>query len=160
MSKTAKKKYLKPKNKKIISDNEIKYESLNNKIDQVRENLIENYIQQKKLMNDLEELLKLNTKRTKSVKPSFDKYSGFDKLQVIPISLKKLLKIEEDSLPRSKITSLMYQYFTDNKMYNIKTKKEIVPNKQIKSIFSMEDNDVINFYNLQTWLKKLYDLNQ
>jgi hypothetical protein len=53
----------------------------------------------------------------------------------------------------------MYQYFTDNKMYNTKTKKEIIPNEKIREIFDMNDDDVINFYNLQTWLKKVYNKN-
>ena len=62
-------------------------------------------------------------------------------------------------MPRSKITVLMYQYFTDNNMYDTTTKKEIIPNKKIKEIFGVKKDDVINFYNLQTWLKKVYDEN-
>lgn len=162
MSKTEGKKYLKSKRKIIFNstsddniNDEIEDELLDNKIDKIRESLVENYIKQKKLMNELNELLKLS--KNKTVKSNSIEYYNFDKLQKIPASLKKLLKINEDSLPRSKITCLMYQYFTDNKMYNTKTKKEIIPNKQIKRIFSMEDGDIIDFYNLQLWLKKLYD---
>nr|AEX62947.1 putative SWIB domain-containing protein [Moumouvirus Monve] len=42
-------------------------------------------------------------------------------------------------------------------MYNTKTKKEIIPNSKIRKIFGMKDDDVMNFYNLQTWLKKVYN---
>lgn len=112
-------------------------------------------------MNDLKELMLLHKKEIKLSTKSGNrsnsgKYTDFNKPELIPLPLKKLLKIEENMLPRSKITKLMYQYFTDNKMYNKKTKKEIIPNKKIKEIFGMIEDDVINFYNLQTWLKKVY----
>ncbi|XWV26524.1 SWIB/MDM2 domain-containing protein [Tupanvirus soda lake] len=142
-------------------DNENDFEK---KIEDIREALKENYAQQKKLMNDLKELMTIHKKELKLSAKSGNrsnsgKHTGFNKPEPVPPSLKNLLKIEEDMLPRSKITRLMYQYFTDNKMYNRKTKKEIIPNKKIKEIFGMNDSDVINFYNLQTWLKKVYNEN-
>lgn len=135
-----------------------------NKMDEIREALRENYAQQKKLMNDMKELMILHKKEIKMSaktgnRSNSGKHTGFNKPEPVPASLKKLLKIKEEMLPRSKITRLMYQYFTDNKMYNSKTKKEIIPNEKIKEIFDMDDNDVINFYNLQTWLKKVYNKN-
>jgi hypothetical protein len=41
-------------------------------------------------------------------------------------------------------------------MYDIETKREIIPNDKIKTIFGLKTGDVINFYNLQSWLKKVY----
>lgn len=134
------------------------------KIEDIRQALKDNYAQQKNLMNDLRELLTLHKKEIKLVSKSGNrsnsgKNSGFNKPEPVPLPLKKLLKIKDDMLPRSKVTGLMYQYFTDNKMYNTKTKKEIIPNSKIKQIFGMSNDDVINFYNLQTWLKKVYSEN-
>lgn len=139
-------------------------EDFEEKLEKIRTQLKENYLQQKKLMGDLKELLNIHKKDIKlsaknGNRTNCGKNSGFNKPEPVPISLKKLLKIEEDMLPRSKVTSLMYDYFTNNKMYNTKTKKEIVPNSKIKEIFGMNDGDVINFYNLQTWLKKVYNDN-
>lgn len=45
-------------------------------------------------------------------------------------------------------------------MYHANTKKEIIPNKKIKEIFDMKNDDTITFYNLQTWLKKVYNKDQ
>lgn len=134
------------------------------KIDEIKQELKDNYIQQKKLMNDLKELMSSHKKEIKLTTKSKNginsgKQSGFNKPEPIPVPLKKLLKIKEEVMPRSKITVLMYQYFTDNNMYDTTTKKEIIPNKKIKEIFGVKKNDVINFYNLQTWLKKVYDEN-
>ncbi len=139
-------------------------ENFDEKAEAIIEKLRENYLEQKKLINDFRELKATHKKEIKSIsrsntRSSTGKLTGFNKPEPIPASLRSLLKIKEDMLPRSKITNLIYQYFTDNKMYNTKTKKEIIPDSHIKKIFGMKDGDVINFYNLQTWLKKVYDEN-
>lgn len=149
------------KDKKVNKKAE-KNENFEDKLEKIRTELKENYVQQKKLMNELKELLNIHKKDIKLVskngnRTNSGKISGFNKPETVPAPLKKLLKINEDMLPRSKVTALMYQYFTDNKMYNSKTKKEIIPNSKIKEIFGMKDGDVITFYNLQTWLKRVYN---
>jgi len=146
------------KKRAITQNTEAEFEK---KIDNIREALKENYLQQKKLMNDLKELMSLHKRELKLSSKSGNrsncgKHTGFNKPEPVPQVLRDLLGIEEDELPRSKVTRLLYQYFTDNGMYNSKTKKEIIPNNKIKKIFKMNDNDIINFYNLQTWLKKVY----
>ena len=129
-------------------------------IDELREN----YLNQKKLMNDVRELSNLHKKELKlSIKTprrqNSGKHSGFNKVEPVPTSLGKLLDIKEEELPRSKVTKLMYKYFSDNKMFNTKTKREIIPNSKIKKIFGMKDGEQITFYNLQIWLKKVYNEN-
>ena len=135
-------------------------DNFNIKIDLIKQQLKENYQQQKKLMNDMNELIKANKNVRLSSKPGEREYStrlsDFNKPEPVPKSLKKLLNI--DGLqPRSKITGLLYQYFTEHKMYNPTTKKEIIPNAEIKKIFKMKSYEIINFYNLQTWIKKVYE---
>ena len=49
---------------------------------------------------------------------------------------------------------MLYKYFSENKMYDKKNKKQIIPNENIRKIFGMKENENINFYNVQTWLKK------
>lgn len=150
--------------KKNSGSKQINNKNFDEKIEEILEALKENYIQQKNLMNELRVLRSLHKKEIKlSSKPkkrtNSGKHTGFNKPEPIPPSLIKLLKIKESSLPRSKITGLMYQYFTDNEMYNTETKKEIIPNSKIREIFGMKKGDVINFYNFQTWLKKVYEEN-
>jgi hypothetical protein len=135
------------------------------KMEEIRQALKENYAQQRKLMNDMKDLMTLHKKEIKMVLKSGNrannprKHTGFNKPEAVPESLRTLLKIKEKALPRSKVTGLMYQYFEDHKMFNSKTKKEIIPNEDIMDLFGMGDNDVLNFYNLQTWLKKVYSEN-
>lgn len=150
--------------KKIANINPIDDSSFEEKIEDIRKALKNNYIEQKKLMNELKILLSLHKKEVKlssktKKRSNSGKHSGFNKPEPVPLPLKKLLKIKEDNLPRSKITNLMYQYFRDNNMYNSETKKEIIPNSHIKKIFEMKKGDIVNFYNMQTWLKKVYNKN-
>ncbi|AGF85456.1 hypothetical protein QJ854_gp326 [Moumouvirus goulette] len=136
-------------------------ENFDKKAEIIMDKLRQNYLEQKKLINDFRELKATHKKEIKCINKSnmrsnTGKHTGFNKPEPVPSTLKSLLKIKEDKLPRSKITNLIYQYFTDNNMYNTKTKKEIIPNTKIRKIFGMKDDDVMNFYNLQTWLKKVY----
>lgn len=142
---------------KILPKNNTDFED---KIEYITEQLRENYLQQKKLMSDMKQLMLLHKKDLKSLnklnKTNCGKNSGFNKPQPVPESLRLLLKLDTEPISRSAVTKLLYQYFTDNKMYNTKTKKEIIPTPKIKKIFGMVDGDIINFFNLQTWLKKIY----
>ncbi|AKI80241.1 putative SWIB domain-containing protein [Acanthamoeba polyphaga mimivirus] len=151
--------------KKLSNENKISFESFDDKLNELREELRENYIQQKKIMNDIKDLATLHKKDLRLAVKSGNrlnsgKHTGFNKPQTVPQSLKDLLKIDDDVLSRSKVTELMYKYFTDNKMYNSKTKREIIPNSKIKKLFGMKEGDIITFYNMQTWLKKVYNDNQ
>ncbi|AKI79286.1 putative SWIB domain-containing protein [Acanthamoeba polyphaga mimivirus] len=151
--------------KKLLNEKKISSESFDDKLNELREELRENYIRQKKIMNDIKDLANLHKKDLRLAVKSGNrlnsgKHSGFNKPQTVPQSLKDLLKIDDDILSRSKVTELMYKYFTDNKMYNSKTKREIIPNSKIKKLFGMKEGDIITFYNMQTWLKKVYNENQ
>ena len=149
---------------KNIKISDAKTEDFEIKIEEIRQALKKNFIQQKKLTNDLKNLLILHKKEIKLLSKSNNnknsgRHSGFNKPEPVPSSLRKLLSIDENILPRSTVTRLMYKYFTDNNMCSSKTKREIIPNNTIKKIFGMKKDDIITFYNLQTWLKKVYDEN-
>lgn len=137
-------------------------ESIEKQIDEIRNALEENYIQQKKLMLELDKLiLRQNNKNTNRSSNSNNynikntgKQINFDP-EPVPPQLKKLLKIESETMPRLQVVKIFYQYLIDNKLCNPKT-KEIIANKKIIELFKMKTGDTINYYNLQSWIKKLY----
>lgn len=147
----------------IDSDNEeedVINDDFDLKLDKLRKELHENYIEQKQLMDQIQQLLtshKISLSSNKSkIVPKIYKFNDFNKLEKIPPSLRKLLKIENETMTKMDITKLLYEYFKENKMYDKKTKTKIIPNNQIKKIFNIKNNEEINFYNLQMWINKLY----
>lgn len=138
-------------------------DTFNLELERIRVELQENYSTQKKLMDDMKVLLNKNSKeiklkknhRTKSVE-NIPVQSDFSTPQPVPPKLAKLLKIENENLSKTNVTKLLYGYLKENKLYNLKT-KEITPNKQLKKLFSLEDDDVLDFYNLQSKIRKLYE---
>lgn len=130
--------------------------------------------QNKKIMKDLSEVLDIKCKPNQDIKckPNQDikckpnqiaehpvtisgKISNFNRPRNVPESLKKLLKIEEEIMPRSKVTKRLYQYFSTNEMYN--DLGQVVPNTRIKKIFGLKDNETISLYHLQRLLDKVYE---
>jgi chromatin remodeling complex protein RSC6 len=143
------------KNTSAISEEnnyEKKYENLLNR-------LRENYIEQKKLLNDLKELHVLHKKELKLASKNKNKLknNGICKPQPVPQSLKDLLDIEEDSLSRVEVTKLLYKYIEKNKMCEKSNRRNIIPNKKFIKIFQMNNDDTMTFYNIQSWIKKIYD---
>lgn len=112
--------------------------------------LHENYSEQRRLMAEVNDLLMVGGNGNRK------KYVGFNKYEIVPTSLRKLLKNEEEKLPRSKVLNLLYQYFRENNMYHPNSKNEIIANRRIRKIFGMNDEDILTFYNLQRWLRKVY----
>jgi hypothetical protein len=130
------------------------------KMIKVQEALVKNHQEARNLEKELKTLIGLvhknNVKLSKKHPPLSGKDSGFNKKEPVPQALIELLDIKETMLSRSHVTRLLYDYFRDNNLFDKKTRKVIVPDKKIRKIFKMAPSDTITFYNMQTWLKKLY----
>lgn len=128
---------------------------LSDKLEEIKNALRENYLEQKRLSNELNQLLKTYHKEVKLEEN--DQCPSINKPERIPECLRQLLGIEEKILPRFEVTRLIYRYFKDHQMYDPKREPEIIANDQIKKIFGMKKGDVISLYNLQSWLRKIYE---
>lgn len=158
-NKTPKKPTKKTIKKIATKDNSDDYDT---KMDQILDALRDNYTQQKKLMADLKDLKKVHKKEIKLAnktdrRVNSGKCSGFNKPSPVPEPLRKLLDLDNTPISRSAVTKLLYQYFTDNKMKN---KRDIIPNSKVRRVFGMKETDKMDFYNLQKWVKKVYQENQ
>lgn len=111
------------------------------------------YAEQKSLMNAFRTSMDTKSKKKKSNQS----YIGFQ-AETIPKSLRELLEIKTEQLPRPTVTTLLYKYIEKNNLYEI-DKKIISPNKELKQIFGINKNDKITFFNLQCWLNKVYNNN-
>jgi chromatin remodeling complex protein RSC6 len=131
------------------------------KIDEIKSALADNTAQYKKLQKDLVELSQIHKKEvnrlSKKPRGNAGKYSGFNKPEYVPPSLRKLLNIDEDMLPRTEVTKRLYSYFNYNNMYSKSSARVVIPDDRVRRIFGMTEDDTLTFFNLQTWLKKVYE---
>jgi chromatin remodeling complex protein RSC6 len=115
----------------------------------------------KKVLADLKELEAVHKREMrqagKNINKKSGKQSGFNKPVPVPVPLQKLLGLDDKPLARSHVTKLMYKYIKENNLYSPKTKKIIIPNKEMRMIFGIKKNNVMKFENFQIWLKKLYN---
>ncbi len=81
---------------------------------------------------------------------------NFNTPEPIPQSIKDLLSIQEEVMSKSEITDRLFKYISENKLCDNKT-KIIAPNKKMKKLFKMDNDEVITYYNFQSWLRRIYD---
>lgn len=117
----------------------------------------------KKVTMDLKQLESMHKKELKlalkTTTKKSGKQSGFNEAVPVPEPLQKLLGLDDNPLSRSRVTKLMYEYIKENKLYSPKTKRIIIPNREMRVVFGIKKNDVMKFENFQTWLKKVYSEN-
>ena len=88
--------------------------------------------------------------------------SGFNKPHPVPEQLVSLLGLDDGAeLPRTQVTKRLYQYFEDHDLYaekddGSKDKRRIIPNREVRKVFSMKKGEEITFYTIQSHIKKLY----
>jgi chromatin remodeling complex protein RSC6 len=91
--------------------------------------------------------------------PSNKNPSGFNKPGPVPQKIKDLLHLDSAvELPRTQITKLIYGYIKEHNLQKPTDKRVIIPNTEIRNLFGISDTDTteISFYNIQTYIKKLY----
>lgn len=109
---------------------------------------------------ELSKVHKYEIKMYKTMKKTKkNRLSGFNKPLEVPVKIQKLLKLSPDEkLPRTQITKLIYEYIKENNLQSESDKRTINPNKELQKLFGLEKNEQLSFYNIQTHLKKIYQL--
>ncbi len=102
------------------------------------------------------------------------KLSGFSESTIVPEDLKLLLNIQENTLPRTKLTKKVYDYIEANNLKCPINKRILRVNDKLASALKLtkeqvekinnsnnqKDKEGLNFYNIQTWISKLYPNNK
>lgn len=100
---------------------------------------------------------KENKKKESKIKKKSDKKknpSGFAKPSPISLELASFLGISPDEqIARTDVTSKVIGYVKEFNLQNPENKKQIFPDEKLGSILQ-SGNDVVTFFNLQTYLKK------
>jgi len=146
---------------KLIEESQIHFEKAN---DEIKNGLL--------CLKKLQKIIiKLSTKKTKIKKTlNTKKPSGFGDNSIVPSELKNLLAIQEPMLPRTILTKKVYEYIETNKLKCANNKRILRVDDKLANALKLtreqinlinnsndqKDKDGLNFYNIQTWISKLY----
>jgi chromatin remodeling complex protein RSC6 len=89
--------------------------------------------------------------------------SGFNKPTLVPETLVKFLGLESGvEMPRTKVTSALYQYVKTNGLQSHMVdgkfdKRTIVPDAKLRTLFGLGKDETIEFKTFQTHVSKLYN---
>lgn len=109
----------------------------------------------KTLEKDFNNVIKVMSKQKNKNKNSESKRaSGFAMPSLLSTELYQFLGIKEGELvPRTDVTKLLNNYIVENGLRNEKDKREIRPDEKLKKILNCTDDDDVNYFNLQHFLK-------
>lgn len=81
--------------------------------------------------------------------------SGFAKPTKITDELCAFLNLPKGSeLARTEVTKKINAYVKENNLFDATNKRVILPNATLKKLLGCSDTDPINYFNLQSWMKK------
>ena len=64
----------------------------------------------------------------------------------------------ETKIARTKVNSIIHNYIKTNNLYADENKRSVFkPDAKLTELFDIEDNDILNLQNIQTFLKRAYD---
>lgn len=80
--------------------------------------------------------------------------------QIAPILCDFLGKPHDTQMARTAITKEIYAYIRENRLQDQGNKQRINPDDKLKKLLDLEDNDELNYFNLQTHLSKHFNGNK
>jgi chromatin remodeling complex protein RSC6 len=103
----------------------------------------------------ISKMIAKTTKKNKSDKPR--PLSGFAVPSALTDELYDFLNIQKGQLvPRKDVTKMINDYIKDNSCRDEKDKRKIVPDAALKKLFKSSEDDMITYFNLQTYMKHHY----
>lgn len=83
------------------------------------------------------------------------KPSGFAKPSKISDRLCSFMnKPKGSELARTEVTQYLISYIKSNKLQNQQNKRLITPDKELKTLLGIEENDELNYFNLQSYMNQ------
>lgn len=109
----------------------------------------------KTLEKDFNNVIKVLSKQKNKNKNSETKRaSGFAMPSLLSTELYQFLGIKEGELvPRTDVTKMLNGYIVENGLRNEKNKRKILPDEKLKKILNCTDDDDVDYFNLQKFLK-------
>ena len=147
------------------TEKEVKdYLTLSLEIDEVIKSNLENLKQLKSIKKELDKTHARELKNSKKKKKSDNSTksnkepSGFNKPAKVPIEFcKQPWGCEEEQLiPRTQLTKMVYDYIKNNNLQDKDDKRIIHPDKNVQELFHLEKGQTLEFKTFQTYMATLY----
>jgi chromatin remodeling complex protein RSC6 len=127
----------------------------------------------KEAMQDFKQLTRVHQREVKSARKNRRNHSnngevkkanpsGFNKPTSVPDVLVQFLGLEKGAeLPRTKVTSLLYDYIRTNGLQSHMVdgkvdKRTIVPDDKLRGLFGLKKGETVEFKTFQTYVSRLY----
>jgi len=98
---------------------------------------------------------KLHKEAAKNKHRGNRKPSGFAKPSKISDELCKFMNKDEGTeIARTEVTQFIIKYISENKLQNPENRKIIVPDESLGKLLGINDNDEVNYFNIQKFMNK------
>jgi chromatin remodeling complex protein RSC6 len=109
---------------------------------------------QKEVLKEKKENKKKSVKFSKKKSDKKRSPSGFAKPALVTDDLASFMDVPPGTqLARTDVTSNVIAYVMKEKLQNPANKKQIIPDDKLRKLLNPKEEDVITFFNLQTYLK-------
>lgn len=133
-----------------------RFEALNQKVLDLSNTVKELGAYLKTIQKEIVKLAKTNTKRSRARNTSTDKKtpSGFAKPTELSDELCNFLgEPKGTKLARTDVTRRLNLYIKENNLQDAEDKRKIHPDSKLLKVLSLKPNDVLTFFNLQSYIK-------
>jgi hypothetical protein len=120
-------------------------------LDILKQKLHDNYIEQKRLISEINAIEKVcYTKKTLDA-------NVFTKTEPIPECLVDLLGLGSKKKTRCEVLQLFYAYVEENDMIDKKKKNIINLPDELRQMFGMSEEEIMSMFNIQSYFRRLYE---
>lgn len=111
----------------------------------------------KTLQKEFNNVIKVISKQKNKSKKEHKNLSGFAMPSLLSKELYEFLNIEEGTrVARKDVTKMIHNYIIANNLRREDNKRIFIPDDNLKRIFNCTDNDIVDYFNLQHYMKPHY----
>ncbi len=138
-----------------VDDMSVKFEKLLTNMNSMMVSLKESQASLKTMQKEYTKMLKTVNKKTRKVNSGTKRApSGFAKPTFLSDEICEFLKIDKGTmLARTEVTRLINQYIKANNLQYEKDRRRIIPDAALQKIIKSKDDDIVTYFNLQSYIK-------
>ena len=144
-----------PVTSEVDDDSPLKFEKLLKNMNVMLNTIKESQVSLKNMQKEYTKMMKtVNKKTRKSTNTTKRAPSGFAKPTYLSDEICEFLNIEKGTmLARTEVTRMINQYIKTNNLQFEKDRRRIIPDQALREIIQSKDEDIVTYFNLQSYIK-------